>query len=216
MNFELARSNMVAQQLRTWEVLDDTVLRLFSALPREHFVPPAYLRLAYSDTEIPLANGEVMMAPKVEARMLQALAPQAQDRCLEIGTGSGFVTALLARSVSEVFSMEIDPDLLAMAKTRLRGYDRNVTTLEADGLEGLPEQAPFDLMVFTGAIAEITPAQVDQLNLGGRLFAVVGTGSVFEARLVTRIAENETATEVLFETHLPYLRGAAIKPRFTL
>lgn len=216
MNFELARSNMVAQQLRTWDVLDASVLQLFARLPRERFVPAHLARLAYSDTEIPIGSGEFMMAPKTEARMLQALAPEAHERCLEIGTGSGFVTALLSQCTREVVSLEINPALFASARTRLMPWGRNLQLLQQDGISGHAAGAPYELIVVTASVPEIPRTLLEQLSTGGRLFLVVGTAPVMEARLITRLGPNEWSSETLFETLLAPLRGAEPKARFEL
>ena len=217
MNFEQARFNMVEQQVRTWEVLDQRVLDVLSSVPRDHFVPPEYRRLAYADTGIPLPGGEHMMAPRMEARMLQALQPRAGERVLEIGTGGGYVTALLAALGAKVTSIEIDPALSATAKTALAaaGAD-DVTLLVGDGLHGWPDGAPWDVIAVTGSIPVFDHALQQQLSVGGRLFVVVGEEPVMEALLVTRVGEDEFSRESLLETVLAPLRGASAPPRFVL
>jgi protein-L-isoaspartate(D-aspartate) O-methyltransferase len=217
MNFELARTNMVAQQLRTWDVLDGRTLQAFARLPREHFVPAAYRRLAYGDLPIPIGCGEYTMPPKTEARMLQALAPEPEDVALEIGTGCGFVTALLAHCCRSVLSVEIEPELHHAARQRLAGaWGRNVRLHLGDGLDGWPAEGPYQVIAVTGSVAAMRPALLEQLAPGGRLFIVVGTPPVMEARLVTRLDDDTTSSETLFETLLAPLKGAEPRPRFTL
>ena len=217
MNFELARNNMVAQQLRTWDVLDEQTLEGFAQLPREHFMPAAWRRLAYSDTEIPIGCGQYTMAPKTEARMLQALAPRPGDHALEIGTGCGFVTALLGRSCRSVLSVEIEAELHQAARQRLAGaWGRNVRLHLGDGIDGWPSEGPYQVIAVTGSVGEVPESLLAQLAPGGRLFIVVGREPVMEARLITRIDDADFASEALFETLLAPLKGAEPRARFQL
>jgi protein-L-isoaspartate(D-aspartate) O-methyltransferase len=215
MDFRQARFNMVEQQIRTWDVLDQDVLNALLEVPREHFVPETYRNLAFSDIRIPLGHGQSMMTPKVEGRMLQALHPGARDRALEIGTGSGYVTALLARFCASVVSLEIQPALADHATRRLRalGID-NVSVVTGDGLAGHAAGAPYEVIAVTGSYPRRQPAIEAQLAIGGRLFMVVGTGHVMEALLVTRIGEQAYDVESLFETSLEPLLGAEAVPQF--
>jgi protein-L-isoaspartate(D-aspartate) O-methyltransferase len=220
MNFEQARSNMIEQQIRTWEVLDQRVLDLLASVPREDFVPSRYRSLAFSDTNIPLGFGEVMMAPKVEARMLQALAVEPGDHILEIGTGSGYVTALLARSGREVTTVEIHPELSAGANVRVsqHGLD-NVRFEMGNGLEHKATEGPsidhgYDVIAVTGSLPVYTDHFEKRLAVCGRVFLIVGEAPVMEAMLVTRVGAREFAREGLFETDLPPLRGAPTPKRF--
>jgi protein-L-isoaspartate(D-aspartate) O-methyltransferase len=220
MNFEQARSNMIEQQIRTGEVLDQRVLDLLGSVPREDFVPSRYRSLAFSDTNIPLGFGEVMMAPKVEARMLQVLAVEPGDRILEIGTGSGYVTALLARSGCEVTTVEIHPQLSAGVKVRvaLQGLD-NVRFEVGNGLEHKATEGPsidqgYDVIAVTGSLPVYTDHFEKRLAVCGRVFLIVGQAPVMEAMLVTRVGAREFAREGLFETDLPPLRGAPTPKRF--
>jgi protein-L-isoaspartate(D-aspartate) O-methyltransferase len=215
MNFEQARSNMIEQQIRTWEVLDQRVLDLLGSVPREDFVPSRYRSLAFSDTNIPLGFGEVMMAPKVEARMLQMLAVEPGDRILEIGTGSGYVTALLARSGREVTTVEIHPELSASAKLRVsqQGLD-NVRFEVGNGLEHKATEEGYDVIAVTGSLPVYSHRFERRLAIGGRVFLIVGEPPVMEAMLVTRVGAREFAREGLFETDLPPLRGAPTPKRF--
>lgn len=217
MDFSQARFNMVEQQVRPWDVLDQTVLDLLARLPREDFVPSPYRRLAYADVEIPLANSRAMMAPRVEGRMLQALRVEATDKVLEIGTGSGFVTAALAQLAREVVSVELLAPLHEAAARALSAHGiSNALLLRDDGLEGNLAHGPYDVIAVTGASATQLPAVRRQLRNGGRLFQVVGTAPAMQAQLVTRVGSDQWHTENLFETVLGYLVGAEAKPRFEL
>ncbi len=215
MNIEKARFNMIEQQIRPWEVLDQRVLDLVASVPREDFVPPRYRSLAFSDTCIPLGHGEVMMAPKVEARMLQALAVEPDDRILEIGTGSGYVTALLARSGREITTVEILPEFTAGARTRLAQHGIDHVRFEVgNGLEVETAVAGYDVIAVTGSLPLYTDHFEKRLAIGGRAFLIVGQPPVMEALLVTRIGVREVARESLFETDLPPLRGVPSPKRF--
>jgi protein-L-isoaspartate(D-aspartate) O-methyltransferase len=215
MDIQQARFNMVEQQVRTWEVLDQNVLQLMERAPRDEFVPPEYRSLAYADMCVPLAHGEVMMPPRVEARMLQALRVDAADRVLEVGTGSGFVTYLLAALAGHVVSMEIHEDLLESARRRLEAHHAfNVTLDLGDGVRGRPAGAPYDIIAVTGSMPVLGEDFQRQLCIGGRMFVVVGEAPAMEARLIRRTAEDQWITESLFETVIPPLVGAPRRPRF--
>lgn len=205
---EQARFNMIEQQIRPWEVMDGRVLRTMMEIPREPFVPDAYLGPAYADIEVPLGSDQFMMAPRVVARMLQALDVRPEDRVLEIGTGSGYGTACLAALGREVTSIEVDPGLLARARETLQQQGvRNVELREGDGLAGPVEGGPFDVIAVTGSLPSEEPlgGLETQLNEGGRLFVVVGMDPVMEALLITRTGDLELRRETLFETSLPPL-----------
>lgn len=215
MNIEQARFNMIEQQIRPWEVLDPQVLDLLFVVKREDFVPAAYRNLAFADMEIPLGEGQVMLAPRVEARLLQELAVRKSDRILEIGTGSGYMAALLAARGEHVISLEVRPALADAARANLqRAGVANVSVETADGSRGWPQRAPFDVIVVSGAVAEIPQELLKQLRVGGRLAAVVGSAPVMEAQLVTCVADGVFNTVNLFETVVPTLDGAAAKPGF--
>ena len=185
MNVEKARFNMIEQQIRTWEVLDPEVLDLLFEVKREDFVPPAQRELAFADLEIPLAHGESMMQPKVEARILQELGIRAHEDVYEVGTGSGYLTALLARRARHVTSAEIHPDLQAAASARLRAAGiANVTLLEGDSARAPLSESAFDVIVLTGSTPLLPQAFLDRLKPGGRLFAVVGDLPVMKAVVV--------------------------------
>lgn len=215
MDFQQARFNMVEQQIRTWEVLDQNVLDALTEIPREHFVPEAYRTLAFSDTRIPLGLGQSMMTPKVEARVLQALNPGPRERALEIGTGSGYLTALLAHFAASVVSVELYPEFTESAARRLRArHIGNVALITANGLEGYPSQGPYDVIAVTGSFYDRQPRLEEQLAIGGRLFMVVGTGHAMEALLITRTSAAACSVEALFETELEPLVGAERPPQF--
>ena len=206
---EIARFNMIEQQIRTWEVLDPVVLALLNEIPREHFVPAEYQGLAFADIEIPIGAGQTMLSPKLEGRILQALSVQKTHHVLHIGTGSGYVTALLASLAKHVTSVEINADLSAKAAQNLAKHAiQNVTLLVADGALGLPNQAPFDLIVYTGS-CPVEPLGVrNQLAIGGALFIVLGTGPAMQAMLIQRLSEAAFKQDVLFETYVPELINA--------
>ena len=207
MDFETARFNMVEQQVRPWEVLDQAVLDRLAAIPRERFVPEDYLRLAYADTRIPLGEEDVMMPPREEARLLQALALTPRDHLLEVGTGSGYLAALASGLVRRVTTVEISTDRTARAARILAEYD-NVEVIEGDALRGWEAAAPYDAIAVTGSLPVLDEAFLRQLKPGGRLFVVVGEAPAMEARLITRTGAADWATESLFETVLPPLAGA--------
>jgi len=212
MNFEQARFNMVEQQIRPAEVLDQAVLDLLFVVKREDFVPSGYRRLALADTEIPLGQGATMLAPRIEAHALQALGLKKHERILEIGAGSGYMAALLGAHADHVWTIEIDSTLAAMAQENLRRAGvTNVSVETGDGLAGLPGHAPFDVILLSGSVTEVPKALLDQLKPGGRLFAVVGAEPVMEAILVVREGD-DFRTTTLFETVVPALREAAVAP----
>jgi len=215
MNIEQARFNMVEQQVRTWEVLDPGVLDLLYAVPREAFVPPAYRKLAFADMEIPLGEGESMMAPKMEARIVQELALRKTDRVLEVGTGSGYLTALLARCAAHVYSLEIRPALAAFGRDNLSRHGAaNVTLDLADGARGDAKRAPYDAIVLTGSTPILPAGLKEQLSPGGRLFTVVGEAPVMVARLITCTAPGAFGTVDLFDTVIAPLVNAERASRF--
>ncbi len=216
-DYEKARRNMVEQQVRPWEVLDRRVLDVLGELPRERFVPERYRRLAYADLNLPLGHGQVMMTPKVEARMLQALDVRPGDRVLEVGTGSGYVTACLARLGGRVHSVEIFEDLRQRAGERLAALGIGEVVLETgDAARGWDRHAPYDVIAVTGSLPEMEPAFREQLAVGGRLFVIVGEPPVMEARLYTRVAEDAWSHEDLFETSIPPLVNVRRPRRFVL
>jgi protein-L-isoaspartate(D-aspartate) O-methyltransferase len=215
MDYERARFNMVEQQIRPWEVLDHRVLDLLLQVRREDFVPSAYRDVAFADMEIPLGHGEKMLQPKLEARMLQELDLNETDRVLEIGTGSGYMTALLAKLARHVYTAEIIPEFSASAARKLKAAAiENVTLEVGDGARGWDKQAPYDAIVLTGSTPILPEAFHRSLAPGGRLIAVVGEPPVMEAQLVTCVGDGAYNTIGLFETCIAPLRNAVQPERF--
>jgi len=213
MNFEAARTQMILQQVRAWEVLNDRVLDVFARVPRELFVPDAYRELAFADVEIPLGHGQAMMTPKVEGRLLQALDLNSLSSVLEIGTGSGFLTACLAALAERVVSLEIFEDLATRARERLAS--RRIGNVEVKTQDAFTLAAPeqFDAIAVTGSVPRWNEQFVEMLRPGGRLFIVVGRPPVMEARVITRHARGEWTQEDLFETLLsPLLNAEQVEP----
>ena len=217
LEFERARFNMVEQQVRPWEVLDPRVLDVLREVRREEYVPARWRKLAFADVALPLEHGEVMMKPVVEGRMLQALAVKPEDAILEVGTGSGFITACLARLGREVRSGEIHPALAERARARRAAAGFGNASIEvADALGGFDPGRTYECVCVTGAVA-VEPERFRQwLAPGGRLFLVRGLSPAMEATLTTRGTDSQYVTDSLFETDLPYLVGAAPLPRFVL
>ena len=216
MNFEQARFNMVEQQIRPWEVLDQDVLDLLMTVKREEFVPAAHRELAFADVEIPIGCGQVMLKPVIEGKVLQALRLAKADSVLEIGTGSGYFAALLAARTEWVRTIEIECDLVKLASANLarNGVD-NVVVVQGDGINGWAERAPYDVIVVSGGLSFVPQALLEQLKVGGRLFAFVGEAPVMKARLVTCEAEGRFRTEDLFETVVPMLKNLPQRNSFS-
>lgn len=218
MNTELARFNMIEQQIRPWEVLDPNVLQLLSTVKREDFVPAAMKALAFVDTQVPLPGGAVMLEPKVQARLLQELQVQRHEKVLDIGTGSGFMAALLAHRAQQVFTLECDPALAKQARENLRRsgvVNASVVECSAEaGAKGLPSEGPFDCILLGGSVAEVPRALLEQLKVGGRLAAIVGGEPVMTAKLWRRAGEAAWSESDLFDTVAPRLAGFPEKPRF--
>jgi len=216
-NLQQARHNMVVQQVRTWDVLDQKVLDLLETLPREDFVPEAYRNLAYADIAIPLGHAQLMMPPVVEARMLQALDIQPNETVLEIGTGSGFVTALLASLARHVYSVDIHPDFTEAAAHKLAAHNLiNVSLETGDAARGWTQCGQVDVITITGSLPLLPQSFEQSLRTGGRLFAIIGDSPAMEATLITRLSETEFRRETLFETDIPPLRNALQPDRFVL
>jgi protein-L-isoaspartate(D-aspartate) O-methyltransferase len=215
-SMDRARFNMIEQQIRPWEVLDDRVLAVMRELPREAFVPDAYKGLAYADVEVPLSDSAAMLAPKLVGRMLQALAVRRHESVLEIGTGTGYVTACLAHLAEHVVSIEIDPGLAEAARARLAAMGLSNTEVRTeDALEGPIGGGPFDVIAVTGSLPTQEPiaALKNLLGDGGRIFVVVGEAPLMEATLLTRVGK-DFREQALFETSIPMLRNAPLPERF--
>jgi protein-L-isoaspartate(D-aspartate) O-methyltransferase len=216
MNLEAARAQMLGQQIRAWEVLDDRVLRALEQTPRERFVPDDYRDLAFADTEIPLAHGQAMLAPKIEGRLLQALRIEPIDDVLEIGTGTGFLTACLARLGRRVQSVDIFPEFVDSARAKLAAEGRtNVELATADAHE-IELAGRFDAIALTASVPVLDDAFVRMLKPGGRLFVVVGRAPIMEARLITLQPSGDTTSQSLFETALTPLINAERPEPFVL
>ena len=216
MNFEQARFNMVEQQIRPWEVLDQDVLDLLMTVKREEFVPAAYRDLAFTEVEIPIGCGQVMLKPVIEGKVLQALRLGKADSVLEVGTGSGYFAALLAARTEWVRTIELEPELVKLAGANLaRNGVENVVVVQGDGIAGWAERAPYDVIVVSGGLPFVPQALLEQLKVGGRLFAFVGEAPVMKARLVTCEAEGRFRTEDIFETVVPMLKNAPQRDGFS-
>lgn len=218
-NIELARNNMVEQQIRPWEVLDQRVLDVIINTPREQFVPEEYKNLAFADIEIPIGHGERMMAPKIEGRMLQALNVKSIDRVLEIGTGTGFMTTCLAKLAAEVVTVDIQAEFSEQAEARLAAMNiSNVSYRVGDAAAGWEEDGEFDVIAVTGSLPKMSGALKRKLTIGGRMFVVIGDGSktkaTMEALLVTRVNPRDWAIESLFETELRALKNTVMPANF--
>ncbi len=208
MNPQVARFNMIEQQIRTWEVLDKQVLARLDRLDRQNFVPAAYQSLAYSDTEIPIGHGELMLAPRVDARLLQDLALQTHETVLEIGTGSGYLTALLALSCAHVTSLECQSDFIPAARQRLEQASLfNVDILQSQGVPASVAHAPFDAIVLSGSVARVPAEMLNLLKPTGRLLAVVGEEPVMQTTLIQRHADGSSHARVLWDVVIPRLHG---------
>ncbi len=209
MNMEAARFNMIEQQIRPWDVLDAAVLHLLAVIKREDFVPTAYKAMAFVDMEVPLTSpaqaavqaGQVMLAPRVEARLLQDLAVQKHEKVLEVGAGSGYMAALLAHRAQQVITLEIDAKLADMASTNLKKAGiHNAEVRHADAAKAVPSEAPFDVILLSGSVAEVPRALLAALKIGGRLAAIVGDEPMMRATFVTRISDVEYRTEQPWDT----------------
>lgn len=215
MNIEQARFNMVEQQIRPWDVLDQHVLDLLHKIHREDFVPPEHAALAFVDMEIPLGAGEAMWTPKLEARVLQELAIRPIDRVLEIGTGSGYLTALLAQQAAEVVSVDIVPAFTQAAAAKLQAHGMaNIQLHTGDAAHGWVDDAGFDVIVLTGSTPLLADAFRHSLRTGGRLFAIVGEGATMYAQLISCAAPGAYRSVTLFETSVKALVNAPHPARF--
>ncbi|MGN6233905.1 MAG: protein-L-isoaspartate O-methyltransferase family protein [Trinickia sp.] len=215
MNIEQARFNMIEQQIRPWDVLDQDVLNLLSVVKRENFVPAAYREIAFADLEVPLPTGEHMLFPRVEARILQELALKKHETVLEIGAGSGYMAALLAHRARHVLTIDIKPELVELAKQNLAENGvKNAEVALGDGARGWPTGAPYDVICVSGGLPVLPQEMLEQLKIGGRLAAFVGTAPVMKAQVITRIDEKQFRVADVFETFIEPLVNAVQPPRF--
>ena len=210
-----ARFNMIEQQIRPWNVLDLQILELLDNVHREEFVPAAHKALAFADLEIPLPAGQCMLAPRLEARLLQDVAVQPHETVLEIGAGSGFMAALLAHRARQVLTLEIVPELAAFARSNLSKADlTNVTVREADGSKLAAAEGNFDVILLSGSVGQIPQDLLQRLNVGGRLAAIVGDDPVMQCTIVTRTSATDFRTSATWETVVQRLQGFAEPERF--
>lgn len=220
MNNDIARFNMIEQQIRPWEVLDGAVLSLLSVVKRENFAPMAHKALAFVDMEIPLKDGnqtgQVMLPPRVEARLLQDADVKRTDKVLEVGTGSGYMAALMAHQAASVLSFELDATLAQQARTNLQAAGiHNVEVRQADGSQGAPSDGPFDVIMLSGSVPNVPQVLLNQLSIGGRLLAVVGEDPVMRASVITRTADQQWQTSEPWDTMAPRLQGFPEHNRFS-
>ena len=214
-NVEKARFNMIEQQIRPWNVLDADVLELLSSLNRHEFVPAAHRSLAYADLEIPLPGGQCMLAPRLEARLLQDLAIQKSDSVLEIGAGSGFMAALLAHQAQQVLSLEILPELVTLAQTNLKKAGiHNAEVRQADGSQVDAKSGPFDVILLSGSVGQVPHALLNQLKIGGRLAAIVGDEPVMQATIITRTSASDFRSTTPWDVNAPRLHHFPETSRF--
>ena len=214
-DLEQARNNMIEQQIRPWDVLDQQVLDTLRAVPREDFVPDAWRNLAFADMSIPLDHGQCMMPPRVEARLLQALEIKPFETVLEVGTGSGYLTAALANLAKHVYSVELQAEFVEAAQQRLLAQGiSNASVEQGDAAEGWPSHGPYDVIILTGSAAAVPDGIKQNLRTGGRLFAVVGDAPVMEARLMSLGEDGRWSNEALFETDLPRLEHFEVAEQF--
>jgi len=207
-NVEQARFNMIEQQIRPWNISDDAVLQLLLMVKREDFVPLAHKSLAFADLAIALPGGQSMLVPRQQARLLQDAAVESTDKVLEIGAGSGFMTALLASQAQRVIALEINAELAALARTNLQQANiHNAEVRQSDGAKGAAAEAPFDVIVLGGSVAEVPPALLNQLKVGGRLVGIVGNEPIMHAVVVTRTSETNFKTDEKWDDNAPRLQN---------
>lgn len=211
-----ARFNMIEQQIRPWEVLDPAVLQLLHRIPRETFVPHSHQGIAFADLEIPIGHGQKMLSPKLEARIVQTLDLADTDKVLQIGTGSGYLTALIAALAKTVVTVEIFPELLAQAEKNIQQHQLdNVMYFNGNGAKGWPSLAPYDVIVYSAA-CPVEPSEVrEQLAIGGRMLVILGKAPVMEATLIQRVSENGFKEDIIFETCIDELQNAEQGQQFT-
>lgn len=216
MNFEQARFNMVEQQVRPWDVLDANVLAVMSEVPRENFVPPQYKNTAYTDYAAPIGHHQEMLKPVLVGRLLQALNLQSNEIVLEVGTGTGYLTACLAKLASYVYSVEIVPEFNPIASKNLTSLNiENVTLETGDASKGWAERPEYDVIVITASMPEVPECYKNALEVGGRLFVVSGKSPVMHAKLITRVSENDWSEENVLETDVAPLQNSQKEPEFS-
>lgn len=215
-NVEKARLNMIEQQIRPWNVEDANVLELLASIKREDFVPLAHKSLAFADIAIPLPGGQSMLEPRLQARLLQDAAVQPGQKVLEIGTGTGYMAALMAQRAQRVIALEINPELAEMARANLQKAGiTNVEVLLADGAQGAPAEARFDVIVLGGSVAEVPHALLEQLKIGGRLVGIVGDEPIMHALEITRTSETNFKTVEKWDENAPRLQNFPQPAAFT-
>lgn len=215
MNIEQARFNMIEQQIRPWDVLDQEVLNLLSIVKRENFVPAAYRDIAFADLEVPLTAGQHMLFPRVEARVLQELAVKKHESVLEIGAGSGYMAALLAHRGHHVLTVDIKPELVELAQHNLAANGvKNAQVALGDASRGWAASAPYDVICVSGGLPMLPQGLLEQLKIGGRLAAFVGTAPVMKAQIITRVDDKQFRVNDVFETYVEALENAAEPSRF--
>ena len=208
--------NMIKQQVQTWGVNDETILNLLEQIPRDHFTPQEYRSLAYADIQVPLAHGEYMLSPQIEAKSLSLLGVQPGDSVLEIGTGSGYFTALLARLANTVTTVDYYEDFPRKARQKHKALGiYNIRYECGNAAYGLSKYAPYDVIVLTGGLYQLPRSLKKELKPGGRLFAFIGQPPAMEGSVITRTAENAFTSKTYFETVVPYLHGGPQPPAFT-
>lgn len=204
MNVNLARFNMVQQQVRTWDVLDPRILELMALIPREKFVPPDFQQLAFSDTFIPIGHNQVMLPPKIVGRILQSLALNKRDSVLQIGTGTGYITSILCQLAKKITAVEINPELAKQTLKNLKELGLHNFVLEVgDAMPGWPNNAPYDAIILTGSVPVLPKSLGNELAINGRLFAVIGKSPAMSAIVLTRLDKEQWSKQVLFETNIP-------------
>ncbi len=225
MNFETARHNMIEQQIRPWNVIDPIALDALDTIPRENYVADNMKNSAFSDVELPIGCNQVMLPPKIEAKILQAVQVKQTDSVLEIGTGSGYMTALLAHLAEKICTVDIHEELSLQAQEKLssEGFD-NITFISEDATlnfndtpgQSIAQRAPYDVIILTGSVSQLADHFKQSLKVGGRLFAVIGTAPVMEATLISRVSSEQYSYEVLFETEIPELENSVKMDLFEL